>query len=166
MQKSVSVELDQMQSKMLGILAKVHRNPGEDLIDWFKKRQRVGREIAVRVGLWSLNWAKRVCDWEDHVTRASHRDSIVARVRDFRGEQWLISHRLDFVSSDYLFGRNRPDAGRLGTRACGGKPQPRWHEGVALSKILLNENSSNSRLSIGNRIRQASSFLASFFNPG
>ena len=32
--------------------------------------------------------------------------------------------------------RNRPDAGRLSIRKVGGKPQPRWHEGVKLAKEL------------------------------
>ena len=74
-----------------------------------------------------------------------------------------MSQRLRFVS-DVGIGRNRPDAGRLGTRNSGGKPQPRWHEGIALAKEL-NSSIERPRTTIGTRIHNAQSFLAEFVVP-
>ena len=48
MQKSVSVELDQMQSKVMGILAKVPRLPHEHSEDRFKKRQNLVNIVCER----------------------------------------------------------------------------------------------------------------------
>ena len=55
-QKSVATEIDSMQSHMLSIMAKVPRLPTESLDAWFKKRNKVGHELAVRCGLWSSMW--------------------------------------------------------------------------------------------------------------
>ena len=73
--------------------------------------------------------------------------------------------------SEFGFGRNRPDAVRLGIRTTGGKPQPRWHEGVSLAKALHEVRSESligsATLSIGTRFRQAQSFLRQLFDaPG
>ena len=174
---------------MLSFLAKVPKLPGESLVVWFKKRNHVGRQLAVKSGLWSLNWARRVLDWDAHVDRSAEWNSIAFRIKNYRGESWLRNKRLAFVSKIPGFGRNRPEKGRLGTRALGGKPQPRWHEGVALAHEMcpnyvnsINPNSlttprgslgtppgcgkANSSPSLGSRIQEAQSFLASLFNPG
>ena len=55
-------------------------------------------------------------------------------------------------------GRNRPHAGRTGTRGgLGGRPQPRWQEGVALAKQVLNvsadDSENNSFLNVGSQIQ-------------
>ena len=74
-----------------------------------------------------------------------------------------MSQRLRFVS-DVGIGRNRPDAGRLGTRMSGGKPAPRWHEGVALAREL-DSFTERPRTTIGTRIHNAQKFLSQFFVP-
>ena len=91
---------------------------------------------CVCVGLWSSIWVKRVLDWDSHVERSVDYRSLSYEVRDWRGQNWLMSQRLRFVSDVGIGrnGRNRPDAGRLGARMSGGKPAPRWHEGIALAK--------------------------------
>ena len=100
------------------------------------------------------------------MVRSARYNSLLAHIRNFHDNNWLVSHRLRFVSQ--FGGRNRPDAGRLGMRASGGKPQPRWHEGVELVrqvKEIRSTNLNGSSRSIGSRIRDAQSYLMSFFNP-
>ena len=156
-----------LQGRMMSVLAKVPRESHESVEIWFKKRQKVGAGLARKVGLWSSIWCKRVCEWDSHVERSADRNTIISKVRAWRGEQWLIERRLEYVSNSVTGGRNRPDRGRLGTRVLGGKPQPRWHEGVNLAKQMNEINSvhSNSRLSVGSRIQMAHSYLMSFFYP-
>ena len=61
-QKAMSVEMDNLQGRMMSVLAKVPRESHESVEIWFKKRQKVGAELARKVGLWSSIWCKRVCE--------------------------------------------------------------------------------------------------------
>ena len=145
---------------MLSIIACVPRNREDSCVDWCKQRQTVGRKLASKVGFWSEVWAKRVIDWYSHVERSRARGQILWDIHCWRGADWLTAKRLQFVASaGSVWSRNRPDAGRLGTRKIGGKPQPRWHEGVSLAKALHEVRSESligsATLSIGTRIRQA-----------
>ena len=78
---------------------------------------------------------------------------------EYRDAQWLIDQRMRFVSRNRsATSRNRPHAGRTGTRGgLGGRPQPRWQEGVALAKQVLNvsadDSENNSFLNVGSQIQ-------------
>ena len=171
-QSSVATELDQLQSHMCAILAKITRLGCETLEEYCKRRNHIGRKLAGDIGFWSSIWAARVVEWDAHITRSAQYGSFLHEIQCWRGSDWLVALRLQFVSSaGSEYSRNRPDAGRLGTRGVGGKPQPRWHEGVALAKQLssVREHSliGQTRLGIASRIRQAQSFLSDMFNiPG
>ena len=60
-------------------------------------------------------------------------------------------------------------AGRTGTRANAGKPQPRWEAGIDLARSLQNTRSvsahGGSGISIGSRIRSAAQLLSDFLAP-
>ena len=174
LQKSVSAELDQLQSRFLGILSKCRRDTHESLDSWFKKRQRVGRALAGKIGFWSDVWRKRVLDWEAHICRSDGRNHVHCKMRKWHDLDWLQDKRLQFVAANGVsWGRNTPLAGRLGTRKASGQPQPRWGEGVALAHELSNvrtvsaphNSSGSSFLSVGSRIREARSFLSRLLNP-
>ena len=174
LQKSVSAELDQLQSRFLGILSKCRRDAHESLESWFKKRQRVGRALAGKIGFWSDVWRKRVLDWEAHICRSDGRNHVHCKMRKWHDLDWLQDKRLQFVAANGVsWGRNTPLAGRLGTRKASGQPQPRWGEGVALAHELStvrtqsapHNSSGSSFLSVGSRIREARSFLSRLLNP-
>ena len=134
MQKSVANEMDSLQAHMLSVLAKVPRLAGESVEQWFRKRQRSGRKLAEKCGLWSSIWIKRMLDWHEHVQRSEKYGFLGRALLEWHDQSWLTNLRLQWVSSDgSAYSRNRPDAGRLGSRLVGGQPQPRWSEGITLA---------------------------------
>ena len=166
-QKAIAVELDQLQSRMLGIISRVCRRPYEDLLDYFKRRQHIGRKLAGDLGFWSAEWMKRSLSWHEHVVRGNSYDYPLFNLFSYHDKNWLIQNRLRFVPSDGTpFSRNTPRAGRLGTRAIGSRPKPRWEEGIDLIKELgkhANSTPNSESVSIGTRIQRAHSYLIEFF---
>ena len=87
----------------------------------------------------------------------------VSALLEWHGDGWLREKRRNWVSRSG-HGRNKENAGRLGTRLFGGQPQSRWGEGVELAKSLSLDLANSGRVvpSLTARIRQAQSFLVSF----
>ena len=110
------------------------------MIDWFKKRQSIGRSLAGQIGLWSSNWVNRFINWNEHIARSAQYNNVLAELRSWHDPKYLMPLRLRFVPEGLglngLGSRNRPDAGRLGSRVFGGTPQPRWETGVKLAYEL------------------------------
>ena len=165
-QKSIAEELDGVQVHMISILQRIPRLDGEDNVSWTRRSRRLARNTCSTIGLWSEAWAGKVIDWHDHVMR---HDCIMKSLVQHKNSAWLQTQRSYFVSSNGSTStRNSLLAGRTGTRADGGRPQPRWESGISLARSLLQTRDvsarGNNSLSIGSRIRQAALLVAEFFN--
>ena len=79
---------------------------------------------------------------------------MCSKLLNYHDAAWLRSRRAAFSNV-----RNTLFAGQTGTRAAGGKPQPRWEEGVLLAKSFCTERSldvhGKHSLSVAARIRSA-----------
>ena len=166
-QKTVAVEMDAMQVNMVSMISRVPKNDSEDWVTWVRRRRRLARNVCGRIGFWSEAWAKRTIEWHEHIQR---HPGVMRDLLMWHDSHWLQAQRSRFVAADgSATTRNSLIAGRTGTRASGGRPQPRWEEGIGLSKSLLNTrgitlNGSNA-LSISSRIREAVSQVYQFFTP-
>ena len=142
-QKSIAVELDALQTRMMVIILKIRKLPDESFETWLRRRNRIASRKCCEIGRWSIIWANRFLNWHKHVMRSN---LFSRKLIEYRDAQWLIAQRMRFVSRNRsATSRNRPHAGRTGTRGgLGGKPQPRWQEGVALAKQVLNVSADDS----------------------
>ena len=59
-----------MQSHMFGILARVHRAPGEEAIQWFKSRNAADGNMVELTGIWEPCVAEAFLDGEDRALRS------------------------------------------------------------------------------------------------
>ena len=121
------------------------RLPLETLDVYCRRRKREARNRAVKMGLWSKIWCKRILNWDAHLTRA--RDPcrpphIINNLLDFHGQDWLVQQRSPWVVSNSRFEnpRNSVWAGRTGTRLNIGRPQTRWVDGVTNAKVIESLN--------------------------
>ena len=164
-QKSVAVEMDNMQSHMVSIFIGIPRGDSEDWVSFVRRRRRLARNLCSRIGTWSEAWARRVISWHEHVMRGSW---VLSDLIQWKNSEWLEEQRARFVSSNSLSSRNSLRAGRTGTRCNNGRPQPRWEEGVALARSFLESRPhaliGDNALSVGTRIRQALELMSEFFN--
>ena len=72
---------------------------------------------------------------------------ICYRLLHIRDESWLLHQRSQYVSQEgtpYNSSRVSAAGGRTGTRLNIGRPQTRWHEGVALAEAINSSNSESS----------------------
>ena len=135
-QKTVALDLDAIQCQMIAKLMKLPRTPEESLDGYCRRRLRSARALACDVGLWSLQWARRVCTWQEHFSRAGMRNHIF-RLLELRGVRFLQQCRSRYVvTNGTQQSRNTLFAGRTGTRVLGSRPQMRWCEGAILAKSL------------------------------
>ena len=163
-QKTIAVEMDSLQAKMIATIINFSKKPCLSLHEWWCQRHRLARQVAARLGLWSIAWAKRICDWRDHVGRSGGYAPIMHGLLDLRGRDWLLARRAAWVPSEGS-GDSRLSlrAGRTGTRAQGGRPQPRWDEGSQLAEVVLKSrdesNRGGAKLSISTRIVEAAKHI-------
>ena len=153
-QKTVAVLLDGAMCRMAARILPCERKPTEDIDQYCRRRKRQARDFCGKAGFWSTVWAGRVIGWFDHVHRSEARNHMCAKLLRHHDAAWLRSRRAAFSNV-----RNTLFAGQTGTRAVGGKPQPRWEEGVLLAKSFCAERSldvhGKHSLSVGARIRNA-----------
>ena len=158
-QKSVAIEIDNLQCRMVSILIPCARQSHEDLDTFCRRRLRNARNICKSAGFWSEIWAKRIIKWNDHVRRGAEYKHICARLLDYNNAEWLLHQRAQFVPVDGSNHRCSVTAGRTGTRCNIGRPQPRWESSVLLARSVLNSRKTSERgnnaLTIGTRIRNA-----------
>ena len=166
-QKSLAVEMDAMQTHMVSILSRIPKHDSEDWVGWIRRSRRLARNVCARIGFWSEAWARRTISWHEHVMR---HPGILKDLLLWHNSDWLQAMRAHFVAqngSEYT--RNSFLAGRTGTRADGGRPQPRWDEGITLARAFLNSRSQSingsNALSVTSRIREAVSQIYEFFTP-
>ena len=134
-QQQVASEVDAMQQKMTASLLRLPRNGGEDAPEYVRRRGRLARKVCKESGSWSEHWFDRCLRWDEHLARGRNSYTWAARLRDFRGAQWLIDRRASFAPA--VASHSSPAsilAGRTGTRAYRGKVHMRWHDGVELAR--------------------------------
>ena len=112
-QKSVAIEMDNMQSHMVSIFIGIPRGDSEDWVSFVRRRRRLARNLCSRIGTWSEAWARRVISWHEHVMRGSW---VLSDLVQWKNLEWLEEQRARFVSSNSLTSRNTLRAGRTGTR--------------------------------------------------
>ena len=104
------------------------RLAGEEVDSYVKRRGRAARKICVERGLWSHHWFNRAIQWDEHLSRPRNMHSWAARLREYRGKQWLIDRRVSLAPADSsnvsIF------AGRTGTRSFQGCVHTRWHDSI------------------------------------
>ena len=108
--------LDAVQRKMIAIILNVHMLSTETPESFVKCCGRLAASHQRQIGSWSRRWAKRVCDWNDHIRR------------DRNAACW--SHMLLTVRSPDELAQRRQVHGRPQTRRFPGWCHARWTESV------------------------------------
>ena len=156
-QKSIAGELDATQCKMLSFVLPCVMNPDEDIDTYCRRRSRLARNVANKVGLWSVMWCERVIAWSAHLKRAQNYHHPCNALINAHGNSWLQSMRSVFVTENST--KNSVLAGRSGTRLNIGRPQVRWSDGFDVAKLVVEGRQvslvGGNSLSISNRIRDA-----------
>ena len=110
-QKSIAIEMDQMQSKMVSVLLNLPKSPLEDIEGYCRRRSRVARKVSAEIGLWSLMWAEKVINWHEHVLRGAKHSSrsdgeaylsMNANLIHFHDAKWLFHKRSQWTAQNYL----------------------------------------------------------------
>ena len=125
-QRQIAMEVDKQQQKMVATMLRLPRLEGEEPENYIRRRGRLARGHCQRMGFWSAKWFARAIAWDQHLARA-HDNTWAARLRDFRGKEWLMQRRRAFAPNAST---TSLQAGRTGTRAIHGKVQMRWHDGI------------------------------------
>jgi hypothetical protein len=160
-QKTIALELDSIQCRMLVFILPCVRSYTEDIDTFCRRQARQARNVANKCGLWSIVWARRVIAWNAHIRRGEMYAHPVPRLLDHHNSVWLMHQRGHFVSQRSF--RNSVFAGRTGTRLNIGRPQVRWSDGLSVAASVSEGRSETQRgansLSIAARIREALSAL-------
>ena len=69
MQKTVAVNLDSLQARMISALIPCARHAHEDIDTYDRRRKRLARNHCAKEGVWSKVWAKRMISWHEHIMR-------------------------------------------------------------------------------------------------
>ena len=125
--------LDQHQRRMVSLLLRLPRLPGEAVDVYCRRRGRASANHARAMGLWSLKHAERVVSWFDHLLRERNAESWPAMLLLWHGQEWLRECRLRMFSTSV-------DAGRTGTRGAAAKVAMRWHDGVTVAKQWIEDH--------------------------
>ena len=109
------------QRKMLAAIVRVPQEPDEPVADYVRRRHKavgalIGKDVA-----WDQDYCKRLIAWDSHCRRERNRRSWASK---------LVSYN----AADYLEARRALAYRGTGTRALGGFPATRWHEGVAFAQ--------------------------------
>ena len=126
-QRRVAQELDQLQGKMVSILLRMPRRPGEAINEYCRRRNREAAKKCKKVGLWSLHWFKRAVAWDRHIQRGHNPFSWPSLLHEFHDASWL-EHQ-----------RHCQNLRGTGTRVSAGRPHARWNEGIAFASRRLQQ---------------------------
>ena len=125
-QESYAKEMDKLQNKMVAILMRVPRYPGELSHECVRRRNHTASCHARTTKRWSQIWYSRVLSWHEHLKRPANKHSWAAQTLLFRGEAFLQEQRVSHNSGSAL-------AGRTGTRSKRGVVHMRWHDGIKVA---------------------------------
>ena len=127
-----------LQQKMTATLLKEPFRNGERVEEYVRRRGRLAKKPCRDSGVWSNHWFRRVCKLDDHLARAHDKQSWAAKLRDYRGKEWLMMRRAQFVPANpAILIVVSALAGRTNTREFRGQVQARWHDGVSHARIIL-----------------------------
>ena len=164
-QISIAQELDSVQCQMIARIIPCVVQVNESLDHFCRRRLRQARNIASHAGLWSLSWAKRTIDWNEHILRGLEYQHFCAPLIEFHNFEWLQSQR-----SIYSNSQNSIFAGRTGSRLNIGRPQTRWATGIHNASTAIAARSTHSRgghsLSLSTRLREAMTHVRNSIFPG
>ena len=137
-QRQIACEVDQLQQKMVASLLRLPRLDGEEAPEYVRRRGRVARRITSANGPWSCKWFRRAVLWDEHLARPQNHHSWPARLREFRGKQWLIDRRASLAPAASSHNSSHSVlAGRTCTRSFRGKVNTRWHDGIDLARVYV-----------------------------
>ena len=163
-QTSIAQELDATQCQMLAYILPCEPRLTETIDQFCRRRLRQARNVACQAGLWSLVWARRNIEWENHVLRGVDYGHFCCPLILFHNQHWLSMQRSIFVNS-----QNSLFAGRTGTRLNIGRPQTRWATGIDNANAAINARQTHTRgsnsFSVGTRLREAISQLRNIVFP-
>ena len=136
----------------------------ETLDQFYRRRLRQARNVANQAGLWSLAWAQRNIQWQNHVLRGVEYGHFCSPLILFHNNSWLESRRAAFVNSQNSLLSDRP-----GTRLNIGRPQTRWAAGIDKAKAAVDARQAHRRgsnaLTLGTRLREAIPQIRARFVP-
>ncbi len=92
-QKTIAIELENLQCQMIARCVKFERLPTETLDQYDRRRKRESRNIVCKHGSWAIRWAERVVNWHNHVLRAEARGFILPQLWRWHDRQWLMQQR-------------------------------------------------------------------------
>ena len=170
-QKTVAIELDKVQCKMIAMILPCPRARDESLDHYCRRRLRQARNVSQKLGFWSALWAQRVCNWEQHLQRGERYSHICTRLLYFHCEDWLQEQRRAFVpTSSERINANSLFSGRTGTRLNIGRPQVRWQDGCAIARSTQQARTTalrgqNAR-TVGTIIKEVFDAARAFVNRG
>ena len=108
------------------------------MASYVRRRGRAARQTCKTQGLWSHSWFNRAIRWDDHLARPRNNHTWAAKLREYKGKEWLIGRRVSSAPSVASIGSNASVfAGRTGTRSVRGKVHMRWHDGIDYAKSEL-----------------------------
>ena len=131
-QKTIAVELNALQRRMVSSILRIPQNSGETAAEYVKRRGQNSGRHCTQMGKLSSRWFKRARNWNEHLLRARNRQSWPARLLHYKDAGWFVQRRLSFLPADCKAGSCL--AGRTDTRAVRGCVHMRWHDGIAFSK--------------------------------
>ena len=137
-QRQVAFELDHVQQKMTSSLLRLPRDDGEEIESFVRRRGRAARKCNEEMGLWSQHWFARAIRWDDHLSRPINHHTWAAKLREYRGKDWLMQRRASFAPSTASRASSvSMTAGGTGTRAVRGYVHTRWHDGIDMARNRL-----------------------------
>ena len=172
-QKTIAIELDKVQCKMIAIIVPCPRAVEETLDHYCRRRLRQARNVSQHLGFWSSLWSQRVLNWEEHLQRGQRYAHICTRLLKLNSDTWLQQQRSVFVASNSASTRNDRNSlfsGRTGTRLNIGRPQVRWQDGCTIARTTKEARAISSRgqnaRTIGTIIKEAFDHARAFVNRG
>ena len=127
-QKSYGDSLNKLQRQFLAVLFDVKPRPQEDIGVFQERRHAFTQHLAQEMGLWSVEWARSIVSWSDHVARYHDAGSWIPALLGWQDSVWLSIRRALFSSSGIS---------RTRTRVFRGKPERRWEEGLAKARRVI-----------------------------
>ena len=126
-QQTIGKEVDALQRKMAASILRVARRPGEDAVEFCRRRNNAAGSLCRAMGLWSSRWFKRTLAWKGS-------NAWSPLLIFYRAKRWLHVRRASFVRHSSHEGSCH--AGRTGTRQIMGAPCVRWHDGIDFANTL------------------------------
>ena len=122
--KSIALEIDRMQRRMVSIVLSCKRAPTEEPPVFYRRRGSAATEAQIEQGRWSERWARAVVPWAEHVERDTATMCFVAK----------LGHVMPPAE---LSMRRSLNNGRPCTRAASGFVVRWWRDGVSADRQHL-----------------------------